>query len=84
MVGGDGPFPRKPHPGGLQNLAAAAGATVEATLLVGDSVIDWRTARAASTAICLARYGFGFEGFPVVDLGPGDRLVDAPAELLSL
>ncbi len=84
VVGGDGPFPRKPDPGGLQNLAAAAGATVEATLLVGDSVIDWRTARAASTAICLARYGFGFEGFPVADLGPGDRLVDAPAELLSL
>ena len=35
-----------------------------ATLLVGDSIVDWRTARAAATPICLARYGFGFEGFP--------------------
>ena len=84
VVGGDGPFPRKPSPSGLQHLAAAAGATAEATMLVGDSVIDWRTARAASTAICIARYGFGFESFPVAALGPADRLVDAPEELLFL
>ena len=84
VVGGDGPFPRKPSPSGLQHLAAAAGATAEATMLVGDSVIDWRTARAASTAICIARYGFGFESIPVAELGPADRLVDAPEELLFL
>jgi phosphoglycolate phosphatase len=84
VIGGDGPFPRKPSPSGLQHLAAAAGVPAEATLLVGDSVIDWRTARAASTSICLARYGFGFEGFPVAELIPADRLVDAPTELLSL
>lgn len=84
VIGGDGPFPRKPSPLGLQHLAAAAGATAEATMLVGDSVIDWRTARAASTAICIARYGFGFESITVGDLGPADRLVDAPEELLFL
>lgn len=84
VVGGDGPFPRKPNPSGLQHLAAAAGATAEATMLVGDSVIDWRTARAASTAICIARYGFGFESIPVAELGPADRLVDAPEDLLFL
>ena len=84
VVGGDGPFPRKPNPSGLQHLAAAAGATAEATMLVGDSVIDWRTARAASTAICIARYGFGFESIPVAELRPADRLVDAPEELLFL
>ena len=84
VVGGDGPFPRKPSPSGLQHLAAAAGATAAATMLVGDSVIDWRTARAASTAICIARYGFGFESVPVADLGPSDRLVDAPDELRFL
>jgi phosphoglycolate phosphatase len=84
VVGGDGPFPRKPNPSGLQHLAAAAGATAEATMLVGDSVIDWRTARAASTAICIARYGFGFESVPVADLGPADRLVDAPDGLRFL
>ena len=84
VVAGDGLFPRKPSPSGLQHLAAVAGAPAEATLLVGDSVIDWRTARAASTAICLARYGFGFENFPVSDLGPDDRLVETPEELLLL
>jgi phosphoglycolate phosphatase len=84
VIGGDGPFPRKPNPSGLQHLAAAAGVTAETTMLVGDSVIDWRTARAASTAICIARYGFGFESVPVTDLGPEDRLVDAPDELRFL
>ena len=84
VIAGDGRFPRKPDPAGLLQLATAAGVPAAATVLVGDSAIDWRTARAASTSICLARYGFGFEGFSAADLGPADRLVDAPVELLSL
>ena len=43
----------------------------DGTLLVGDSVVDWRTARAAATAICLARYGFGFDGFPIEAISSG-------------
>jgi phosphoglycolate phosphatase len=84
VVAGDGAFPRKPDPSGLLHLSHAAGVPPSATVLVGDSTIDWRTARAASTAICLARYGFGFESVSMADLEPADRLVDAPAELLSL
>jgi phosphoglycolate phosphatase len=84
VVGGDGPFARKPDPGGLRSLAAQAKVSVESTLLVGDSLVDWRTARAASTRICLARYGFGFEGFPQDEIGPSDRVIDAPADLLAL
>ena len=85
VVGGDGPFPRKPDPAGLQHLIAQAkGVAVESTLLVGDSLIDWRTARAALTPVCLARYGFGYAGFPLHELGPADRQIDAPAELLAL
>jgi len=84
VVAGDGTFPRKPDPSGLLHLSRAAGVLPSATVLVGDSTIDWRTARAASTAICLARYGFGFESVSAASLGPADRLVDAPAELLSL
>jgi len=83
-IGGDGPFPRKPNPAGLQHLLTAAGVDGQSAVLVGDSVIDWRTARRAATSICVARYGFGFEGFPVEELGPGDRTVDAPEELLRL
>ena len=83
-IGGDGPFPRKPNPAGLQHLLTSAGVDGQSAVLVGDSVIDWRTARHAATSICVARYGFGFEGFPVEELGPGDRTVDAPEELLRL
>jgi phosphoglycolate phosphatase len=84
VVGGDGPFPRKPDPAGLRHLSARANVPVESTLLVGDSLIDWRTARAALAPLCVARYGFGYEGFPRGQLGPTDRLIDTPAELLAL
>ena len=84
VVGGDGPFPRKPDPAGLVHLTARARVDASATLLVGDSIVDWRTARAAATPICLARYGFGYEGFPRDELATSDRLIDAPADLLAL
>ena len=84
IVAGDGAFPRKPDTSGLLHLIAAAGADVGSSLLVGDSVIDWRTARAASTRVCLARYGFGFRDFPLDELSPGDLLIDSPADLLSI
>jgi phosphoglycolate phosphatase-like HAD superfamily hydrolase len=84
VLGGDGPFARKPEPGGLAHLVSAAGASAGATLLVGDSVIDWRTAHRAGTRICMARYGFGFEGFPLDQIEPGDYAIDAPIDLLNL
>src|SRR6516165_5393900 len=59
VIGGDGPFPRKPDPAGLLHLIGLAGSAPEHTTLVGDSAIDWQTARNASTRICLAAYGFG-------------------------
>ena len=59
VIGGDGPFPRKPDPRGLQHLMATHGAAPPATVLVGDSHIDAETAHAAGTGFCLARYGFG-------------------------
>ena len=84
VLGGDGPFARKPDPAGLQHLVAQAGVAASATLLVGDSIVDWRTARAAATSICMARYGFGFEGFPIEQLGADDLAIDAPSALLDL
>ena len=83
VIGGDGSFPRKPDPSGLQHLTAGVGAPAEATVLVGDSVIDWRTARQAATQVCVARYGFGFEGFPIDELGVDDWVIDGPRELLD-
>lgn len=84
VLGGDGPLPRKPNPAGLLRLAADAAVSTDETMLVGDSSIDWRTARAAGAHVCLVRYGFGFEGVPVDELGPRDRIVDTPAELLTV
>ena len=37
VVGGDGPFPRKPDPAALTAMMTSAGATAADTLLVGDS-----------------------------------------------
>jgi phosphoglycolate phosphatase-like HAD superfamily hydrolase len=55
-----------------------------ATLLVGDSLVDWQTARRASAAACVARYGFGFDTLAARALCPDDRVIDEPAELLTL
>ena len=84
VIGGDGPFPRKPDPSGLRHLAATAATTAASTLFVGDSVIDWRTAKHAGTAICLARYGFGFEGVPRDALSPSECIIDDPTALLAM
>ena len=84
VLGGDGPFARKPDPAALLHLVANAKATAEATVMVGDSAIDWRTARAAGTRVCLARYGFGFDSVPLHELAPTDRVIEAPLDLLSL
>ncbi|HEX7137759.1 MAG TPA: HAD hydrolase-like protein [Vicinamibacterales bacterium] len=84
VIGGDGPFPRKPDPAGLVDLVRRADVEKEAAVLVGDSMIDCRTARAAATTVCMARYGFGFEDFPADALGTGDLFVDSPEGLLAL
>ncbi|MEO8260556.1 MAG: HAD-IA family hydrolase [Acidobacteriota bacterium] len=83
VVGGDGPFRRKPDPAGLAYLMTSAGVSADATAMVGDSVVDWRTAVAAATGVVLARYGFGFESFPLESLNAGARVVDAPLEMLT-
>jgi phosphoglycolate phosphatase len=83
VLGGDGPLPRKPDPAGLFHLARAADADPSELLLVGDSSVDFKTARAGSARICMARYGFGFRGFPKSDLGAGDLAIDSPQELVT-
>jgi phosphoglycolate phosphatase len=84
VFGGDGPFPRKPDPGGLLRLAEMARASTDRTLLVGDSLVDWLTGRAANARICMARYGFGFHDFPLDQLLAEDRVIDRPDELVGM
>jgi phosphoglycolate phosphatase len=84
VLGGDGPHARKPAPDGLLRLVADFDATVDGTLLVGDSRIDLRTARAAGTAIALARYGFGFRDVPREEFTGDEFIVDTPGDLVAV
>jgi phosphoglycolate phosphatase len=81
VIGGDGPWPRKPAPDGLRFLMTQAAADPGQTTLVGDSTVDLQTARNAGVRICLVRYGFGYADLPMGDLRGDELLVDAPAEL---
>jgi phosphoglycolate phosphatase len=82
VVGGDTGHGRKPDPAGLRHLMSAAGVKSDQTLMVGDSAIDLKTARAAGVRVCLVRYGFGFR--TVDDLLDGsETLIDRPGEVLS-
>jgi phosphoglycolate phosphatase len=83
VIGGDTVHGRKPDPAGLASLIAAAGTTAADTLMVGDSAIDLKTARAAGVPLCLVRYGFGFSTTDGL-VQPDDRLIDAPSELPQL
>jgi phosphoglycolate phosphatase len=83
-IGGDGEFPRKPDPSSLLHLIDVFGVEPRRTVMVGDSLIDFTTARNAGTPICLARYGFGFETFPVAEIRGDEGLVDDPAQLGSV
>ena len=84
VVGGDGPWPRKPEPDGMRFLMHQAAAGPSETVLVGDSTIDLQTSRNTGVRICLARYGFGFADLAVNDLRGDEWLVDTPAEIAGV
>ena len=83
IIGGDGPLARKPDPAGLAHLCARAGVSAAEAAMVGDSAVDWRTARAFGARVCLARYGFGFREFPRTELRGDEILLDRPADLIE-
>ena len=84
VLGGDGPIPRKPDPAGLERLASQCEVPVTATLLVGDSLVDARTARAAAARLCLARYGFGFQELGDARIAPDEYVIERPLDLLGI
>jgi phosphoglycolate phosphatase len=83
MIGGDTPAGRKPDPTGLRELMAAAGATADETVLVGDSAVDLETARRGGVAMCLARYGFGYR-FSGDEFRGDEFFIDSPPGLLTV
>ena len=84
VIGGDGPYPRKPDPAGLCALMASAGAAAPDTLLVGDSSIDLETAQRAGVRCGLVSYGFGFRRELLAQQGPGVCIAASAAELGQL
>lgn len=84
VLGGDGPHARKPSPDGLRRLMNDGGAGAADTLLVGDSIVDLRTSRAAGVPLALVRYGFGFRDIPAGELTGRESVVNAPEDLVAL
>jgi phosphoglycolate phosphatase len=82
VLGGDGPLPRKPSPAGLLKLIGDAVVPPSSAVMVGDSVVDVRTARAAGARACVTRYGFGFTPAAIDALQPGETAIDRPLDLL--
>ena len=83
IVGGDTPFGRKPDPAGLLELCRRAKTGPDTTVMIGDSAIDLRTARAAGVRCGLVRYGFGFRT-AAGELTGDEVLVGDPWELVAL
>jgi len=79
--GGESFARRKPDPMGIRALMEETGTDRETTLMVGDSRVDYESARNASIKVCLVSYGIGAE--EVVELDP-DYLVDVLRELIPL
>jgi phosphoglycolate phosphatase len=68
ILGGDSLATRKPHPGGLQQIAHLLELPVAELLLIGDTWVDAETARAAGCRLALVEWGFphppGFAEIP--------------------
>ena len=77
VIGSGGAYPRKPDPAALLALMDRAGATPERTLMVGDSRIDYETARSAATRCCLVTYGFSGDTLADIPLHDAWRVADA-------
>jgi len=78
LIGGDTLPVRKPDPAGLLRLATRWRTNPDQLLLIGDSVVDVETARAAGTPLALVTWGFG-----TVEELSGVWRINAPAELLG-
>jgi phosphoglycolate phosphatase len=79
VIGGDGPLPRKPDPGGLHSLRAQANARPEETLVIGDSWVDVETARQGRARAGFVTWGFGAP--PPEGLRPNEFEIHHPGEL---
>ena len=71
---------QKPDPEVLRRTVTAAGGSLPHAIMIGDSVTDIRTARAAGIPVIAV--DFGYSERPVSELGP-DRIISHFAQLQS-
>jgi len=69
---------QKPDPEILRRTVAAAGGIMQCAVMIGDSLTDIRTARAAGVPIIAV--DFGYSDRPIVEFGP-DRTISDFAQL---
>jgi phosphoglycolate phosphatase len=82
VVPGDGPLGKKPDPTGLASILTSMNATPQQAILIGDSLQDLLTARAAGTGFAAFTAGLG-DRQAIAAAGPTVS-VDSLAELLHL
>lgn len=78
VYGGNSFAEKKPHPIGIDTLVTELSFAREATIMVGDSSVDIRTARNAGVMACGVTYGFQPE---TLKTDPPDLLIDNMTEL---
>lgn len=71
---------QKPDPEILRRTVAAAGGTLQDAVMIGDSITDIRTARAAGVPVIAV--DFGYSERPVAEFGP-DRTISHFKDLLA-
>lgn len=83
VVGGDGPFPRKPDAAGLLDVMRTCDAAPHETMMVGDSMVDVDVARRAGVHICVAAYGFGASRGDLTLRGD-ELIAQVPADIFTI
>ncbi len=79
ILGSGSGLPRKPDPAPLLEVIQQLDSRPEATLYVGDSETDVKTARAAGVDVVLVSYGYTAR--PAADLG-ADKVYDSLADIV--
>jgi phosphoglycolate phosphatase len=80
LVGAEARFPKKPEPQGLLHICKQLRCTPQEMAMVGDSVVDIETARAAG---CVAiAVSWGFQPVEILEAAQPDALIVHPRELI--
>ncbi len=81
VIGDEGGFPRKPDPTAALFLAEKLGARPEECIFLGDSGVDYETAKNAGMISVVCSWGFVYKDI-LLTLGV-ENMIDKPEELLD-